>query len=131
MALPDIEAKVIHHDSHRYPTVGDWTVDLHGTRHFRISDMGDADYEFMVLIHEMVEQHLCQKRGVTTEMVDEFDMQFEIEREQGIHDKDAEPGDSPIAPYYQEHQFATKIEREICSYLGIDWDKYNNFIGEL
>lgn len=131
MALPDIHCKVIPHVEHRYPTVGDYTVDVFGARHYRVSDMRNPDYEFMVLIHEMIEHHLCARRGITPEDVDAFDLEFEKERQQRLHEQDDEPGDDPRAPYYHEHQFAIRIEVEICRYLGLDWAAYNKVLGEI
>jgi hypothetical protein len=78
----------------------------------------------MVLIHEMVEHHLCAKRGITQQQVDEFDHDFEQRIEDGEEQKDAEPGDSDKAPYHNEHQFATIIEKMLCHELGYDWSTY-------
>lgn len=131
MALPKIEAVVIPHSMHRYPTVGDWLVNQDGSRLYRVSDMGNADYEFLVLMHEMIEHHLCDRAGITQEMVDVFDKQFEKERAEGKHALDAEPGDDPRAPYHTAHQRALHIERQIASHLGVHWDAYEKALGEM
>ncbi len=122
-----IEAKIIPHTAQRYPTVGDFQV-IDGVRTLRVSEFGNADYEFMILLHEMVEQHLALKRGITAEAVDAFDMQFEKDRPEGNED---EPGDDPAAPYYSAHQFATIIERMMCHELGLDWNEYNRAVVKL
>lgn len=119
-----IEAKSIPHNEQRYETVGDWYYS-NGVRTFRVSEFGNKDYEFMILLHEMVEQHLCEKRGISQESVDAFDIQFEKDRQEGNED---EPGDEQSAPYYREHQFATIIERMMCQELGIDWKEYEKSV---
>ena len=112
----------IKHEQQRYPTVGDWVWDANGNLLITISDMGDWRYNFLVAFHEQVEVMLCRKRGITQEEVDQFDMAYEAQRKEG---DTSEPGDSRLAPYYNEHQFATKLEREMARELGVDWDDYN------
>lgn len=119
-----IEAKSIPQNEHRYDTAGDFlTID--GIRQVRTSDFGNEDYEFLILLHEMIEQHLCNKRGITDNSIDAFDIKFEKDRPEGNNE---EPGDDVSAPYYHEHQFATVIERIMCYELGIDWNEYNKDI---
>lgn len=116
----DIDARTIPHKDQRYPTVGDWYY-ANGTSFVRVSDMGNPDFEFLVMIHELIEQHLCQKRGVTEQAVDAFDVQFERDRPEGDI---TDPGDDQNAPYYDEHQYASGIERMLAVELGVDWGEY-------
>jgi hypothetical protein len=60
--------------------------------------------------------------------VDVFDMAYEKTRPDG---DDSEPGDSPDAPYRNEHFFATSIERLIAAEFGVDWMLYESHINEL
>lgn len=129
MPLPCIKIEVIPHGSQRYPTVGDYWYQYAQKLQVRISDLGDPDYEFLVLIHELVESHLCQKRGIPEQSIKEFDMKYEEERDP--EDKITEPGDSPRAPYRREHQFATKIERIVAQELGVDWAEYSKVVNAL
>jgi len=46
-------------------------------------------------------------------------------------DDDSEPGDSELAPYYAEHQFATAIERRLAAELGVNWDHYDKTVTAL
>lgn len=115
-----IEARSIPHHQQRYDDVGDWTVDAHGTRHIRASEMGNRDYEFLVLLHEMIESHLCLAHGVTQEAVDSFDMGY------AGHD----PGADRRAPYHDEHKFALSIEKRVAKALGIDWKAYEKRLDE-
>jgi hypothetical protein len=112
----------IKHNQQRYPTVGDWVWDANGNLLITISDMGDWRYNFLIAFHELIEVMLCRKRGITQEEVDQFDMVYEKQRKENDF---SEPGDSRLAPYYNEHQFATKMEREMARELGVDWDDYN------
>lgn len=128
--LPRIVIEAIAHEQHRYPTVGDyfegsdgWTV--------RVSRCGDARYEFLVALHELVEWFLTQQRGISEPDILAFDEAFEREREQGMHGEREQPGDDPRAPYGREHRFAERIERLAAGELGVDWDEYDGTIGGL
>lgn len=85
----------------------------------------------LVAIHELVEVCLCKERGIKQSDVDAFDIQFEKEREQGLHLQDEEPGFAPNAPYLKEHTFATLIEKEMAVQLGVDWGTYDKTVMEL
>lgn len=122
----------IPHAEQRYPTVGDyWHPKLSGgteTTQVRVSDMGNTDYEFLVAIHELVELHLCKKRGISVEAIDKFDIAFEASRKPESFD---EPGDDLSAPYHKEHVFATWIERLVAQEMGVNWDTYNEVVNSL
>jgi hypothetical protein len=122
-----ISLSTIPHNKHRYPTVGDWIVDNANIPAFTIlvSDMGNPDFEFLVGLHEQIETYLCWKRGIEQQSVDKFDTQYETNRPEGDF---SEPGDDPKAPYFREHQFATKLERLMADELGVDWEKYNTTV---
>lgn len=124
--------QTIPHSAQRYPTVGDWTVDLkNGSIDVSVSDMGNIFYEFLIVLHELIELHLCLQAGISQVQVDAFDIAFEQERIEGKHSPEAEAGDDPKAPYRREHFFATNIERLVAAQLGIDWEKYNQAVIDL
>lgn len=128
-----IKVKVIKHKFQRYPTVGDWFFIKEGPEsgdvlHIRVSNMGNEDYENLVIVHEIIEAILCKKRNISEDSVTDFDLKFESERENGNED---EPGNNPNAPYHKEHVFATKIERQIADELGVDWDEYDKAVNSL
>lgn len=124
----EIHYKSIPNEEQRYPTVGDYWEE-NGIEEFRVSKTTE-DYEFLVLIHEMVEWYITQKRGILEQDITNFDLMFEKEREQGLW-KDEEPGFDPRSPYIKEHTFATEIEKKIAEELGVDWDLYDKTINEL
>jgi hypothetical protein len=97
-------------------------------RRIKVSEMGNSDYEFLVAIHEAIEQHLCKKRGISEEAITAFDTQFEASRAAENVD---EPGNDLKAPYHKEHLFSTWIERLVAKELGIDWDVYDNVVNSL
>ena len=90
--------------------------------------MGNEDYEFLVAVHELIEQYLCKKRNIKEPDISAFDIEFEKNRQPGNED---EPGDDPSAPYRKEHFFATSIERLIAAELGVDWQEYDKKINLL
>ena len=117
--------------SMRYPTAGDYIyhpgVDLF---RFIIAEM-PSDYQSLIFLHEYIEAYLCWKAGIEELLITAFDTIFEAEREQGLHGPDDEPGDDPRSPYYEQHQIATRFEKDFCKELKIDWDIYNKAIEDL
>ena len=109
-----ISIKTIPHKEMRYTTCGDW-LEEDGKSVVKVSDMGNEDYEFVVAIHEVVEQYLCRKRGIEDFAVTEFDKQ---------HLDHENPGDLIDAPYHKEHAVATVVEMLLISELNIDLEKY-------
>lgn len=112
--MKPISIKTIEHKHQRYPTVGDW-YDLDSVSIVKVSDMGDSDMEFCVAIHEAVEQYLCNKRGISDEVVTEFD------KDNLDHEN---PGDLFNSPYHKEHMVASVVEMLLIKELGIDMEKY-------
>jgi hypothetical protein len=102
--------------------VGDYYLGAGEVLKVRISDLGNADYEFLVLIHELIEAYLCAKHGISEAQITAFDTE---------HPELPEPGASPDAPYHQEHEIAGKIEMLLADYLGVDWVKYSDTIDTL
>jgi hypothetical protein len=127
--LPPIDITVIPHANQRYATVGDY-FKIFGNQVFQISEMKNPDYEACVLVHELVEWLLTEKRGIKEKDITKFDKMFEKEREQGKWE-DEEPGHDPRCPYRAEHQFAEKIERLMAKELGVIWKEYDLYVNEL
>jgi hypothetical protein len=116
--LPKIQFKVIPAKKQRYETCGDYYPTKEGYQ-FRVSKW-DADYEFLVLMHELTEWYLTQKRGISEKSISKFDIEFNIKGLEG------EPGDHKDAPYKKEHHFAEKVEKMLAKELGINWKKYES-----
>ncbi len=141
----DIRIHDIPHREQRYETVGDWLVFDGNLKEIHVSTMEPIDYSFLVALHELVEAWLCLKRGITDEEVTAFDMEFEKHRAAKIKSlkgdgttremieriEAEEPGDSPDAPYFKEHRFATKIERLMAEEMGVNWDEYDAAVRSL
>jgi len=130
--------RVVPQDAQRYDTVGDYYQKHTQMTEVRISDFTPAvirllhssekavaateediklaeDFEFLVMIHELIEHHLCRRRGISIEAIDEFDFAFK---------GDGEPGESEDAPYHDEHIFAESVEKTLAAALNISWEKY-------
>lgn len=119
-----ITIQTIPHAQQNYETVGDYFSDG-DDMHIKVSEMGNRDFEFLVAIHELVEAYLCQKRGITDEEITTFDIEFEAKRKPGDL---SEPGDSRDAPYQNEHNLATAVERMMCAALGVSWQDYEQAV---
>jgi hypothetical protein len=84
--------------------------------------MGNWRLEALVAVHELIEALLCRVDGVTEDEVDHFDFNFK---------GDAEPGDDPNAPYYEQHQRASGYERLLAADLQVNWAEYERIIEAL
>lgn len=123
----NVTIKIIPHAEQRYPTCGDWFYDGDNLE-IRVSKMSDWRYELLVVVHELVEVVLCEHAGVTQQVVDQFDMDYEKNRPPGDN---SEPGDDPKAPYRYEHCIASGIERVLAAVLGVTWRDYEMEIDNL
>lgn len=114
-----VRLDTIPHVLQRYNTAGDWVYDraVYGEDELviSVSEMQNWRYEALIAVHELVEAILCREANVSEKEVDDFDKAWE-----GF----GEPGDSPKAPYYRQHQIATVVERLLAAELGVDWVKY-------
>lgn len=122
--LPEIFVQVIPHNEQLYDTVGNYIENNGmGVWDIEISEMSKWEYESLVLVHELVEMILTKHRKISWKSIDKFDM--------GLGKDLSEPGNDKRAPYFKEHQFATRIEKMLCNELGIDWNKYDKVISKL
>lgn len=134
-----IDFRIVSHKKQRYPTVGDYFVSKK-VLHFRVSRMPDVRYPVLVFLHEIIEFFMCRLAGVKMKDIDRFDKEYEDNRPPkgyasartmcGCSYRE-EPGNDPHAPYYLQHQTATKCERLIAEALGVDWDKYDETVEAL
>lgn len=123
--LREIRYKTIPNKKQRYPTIGDY-FKKGREEEIRVSDMKNSDYEFLVLIHELIEWYLTEKRGIKQKDIDAFDITYEKERNKGLHKAWEEPGFDKRAPYLKEHTFATEMEKLLAKEMGVNWKKYEN-----
>ncbi len=123
----NVESKTIPYSEQRYQTCGDYWLDESGL-HFRINQLGNEDFEFLVRIHEEIEEHLTRRRGLQEPDIMAFDQMWEKERESGKHGEDEEPGHDPRAPYHHEHVLAETIERVLAWQMGIVWSDYSKAV---
>lgn len=123
-----INIKTIPIEEMRYPTVGDYWYDEIGTLQVRVADMGDTFYETMVAVHEIIEEALTKKRGITEQQIMEFDLEFEAKREEGNLD---EPGFDENCIYRKEHTLATAVEMMMCAHVDLSFKKYEEKIDSL
>lgn len=112
----------------RYKTAGDYWKDSKGVWQFRVLELHNVLYEVLILVHELVEWSMCLAAGIKIKDIDEFDIQFEKDREIGLHDEEEEPGGHPESPYRHQHDCASKIEQVVCNFFGVKWDMYEKAV---
>lgn len=121
--IKQVNIVFIPHAQQRYPTVGDWQINT-GILTIYVSELPDERMSQAIAVHELVEALLCTARGITPAQVDAWDIA-------GDGQYLDEPGDDPRAPYFNEHQFATKVEESFINELEIDWHAYETAIANL
>jgi hypothetical protein len=103
----------------RNADVGDWQFQGQfgnsGPLEIRVKELYNANAEFLIALHELVEAWLCRNEQVDQKSVDEWDA-------------NGGDGDQPDAPYYRQHQIATNIERIVATELGLLWSKYEELV---
>jgi len=103
----------------RYDTAGDWFQDG-GDLRIQVDEALPVDEQFLIALHELVEVKLCIMRGISQQMVDDFDMNswpVLVAAVPGL--ADTEPGDHPAAPYRMEHRQAALVEHVAASFMGL------------
>ena len=113
----NIQIKTVPQQEQRYKTVGDYYYDENGMLQIVISEQQNKYYEYLILVHELVEIILTEHRGILESDIMKFDLEnLDL----------GDPGSDPRACYFHEHMFAMDIEKLVCSQLNIDWEKYND-----
>jgi len=122
-----LAVEVVEHEKQRYDTVGDWYTDKEGKLRVTVSRLSDWRHEFLVAMHEQIEQALCFARRIKEEAVTKFDIEHEKAWCSLMH----EPGDCPLAPYRREHFFAESVERLLAQELAVEWSEYEKEVCSL
>lgn len=126
--IPHISIYSVNHKDQAYETVGNFIEIDEECTDFEISKMSDWRMEYMVAVHEFLEYGLVKHAGIDVKSIDTFDKAFEKKRKKGNTD---EPGDNKKAPYYEQHQFATSVEKMLCKKFGIKWKDYEKAVNSL
>jgi hypothetical protein len=121
----------IPHSLQRYETVGDYFYDENGDLNIKVSDLGDEYMNRLVVLHELIEEAITKKRGITETEIMKFDLLFEEEAKYGKHPEIEEPGRDKRAPYRNEHIFAEIMERLFAQEMEIDWTDYDKEVMSL
>jgi hypothetical protein len=114
----NIIIKAIPEKDMRYATVGDWWFET-DTLHIRVLDSIPENEQFIIALHELIEVWLCKNKGITTQIVDDFDFAWIAAHPEYPEDSSLEPGDDPACPYGLEHRFAMLIEHLMAHELGM------------
>lgn len=110
-----VEIESIPQSKMRYPSLGDYWRSADGALYIKVQEFSDWRYEFLIAIHELIEEALTRQRGIAEPAIMAFDME---------HLDSDDPGMLPEAPYHKEHVFATGIEMAMAAMLGVDWAEY-------
>jgi len=73
-----------------------------------LKDEASYDHAWLIALHEMIEQHLTNMRGIKEEDIDAFDRKV-----QEVGGKADDAGNEPDCIYRREHRFAEKYRKAI------------------
>lgn len=119
-------------ESMRIPgSLGDYWYDKDGALQVRVAEMGSVDYQTLIAVHEVVEEWLTKRRGLTEPEIQAFDEKWTQEWREGKHRLEDEPGFAPNAPYGREHTLADAIERMLVAFAGISMSDYEAAVERL
>lgn len=117
-----MEINLIKHSDQRYNTVGDWYTTETDEIVINVSDSGNNDTNFLVTVHELIEQYLCERHNISATTVDNWDTS---------HPDAKDPGSLPGCPYGLAHGIALSIEKYLSSILGMDWKAHEELLDSL
>lgn len=122
--MKQIVIKIVPHGEQRLNTnAGDYFYE-NDTLYIIVSDCGNEYMNRLIALHELIEEAITKKRGISEPEIQAFDQQWEKDKEAGLKDNITECGFDPQSPYYKEHLFADAIERLFAQQLDIDWSDY-------
>lgn len=99
----------------RFSSLGDYWRAADGHVYIRVQELPDWRHEFLIALHEFVEEAVTRHRGILEPDILAFDK---------AHPELDDPGMDPAAPYHREHLLATGIEMTLASELEVDWTAY-------
>ncbi len=115
----------------RYKSCGDYWLDDKENLQIRVADTGNKDYNALIMVHELVEAILCKNAGISYNIINNFDKDFEQLRSTDVIPENMEPGDDFHSPYKKQHLLATGIEKIVAAEMGVDWKSYDDIIAKL
>ena len=125
------QIQTIDHKDQPYNTVADWRFSNDSkTCYINVSDTGDTDYNNALALHETTEIMQLLRLYTPKQAVDKVD-RFDEEFEKNRTEWESEPGDSPKAPYWNEHSFATVVERCYLASQNRNWKEYEDTLTEM
>lgn len=123
--------ETVPHKRNRNNQVGDYRYLEDGTLYVTVSDLGDDNMNWLIGIHEMIEERTSKNEGISEHEITEYDEKYEKKRENGLVDINSENGFSSDCIYKKYHTIATGIEMILAAQLGVDWTEYEQKVNEL
>lgn len=122
----------IPHKDQRYDTCGDWQFTdnpyiegaVSPVLRISVSETPNWRSSALVAVHELIEALLCKHAGITTEQVDQFDLNWKPHIDESTGVEVTEPGNDTQAPYNSQHNVASCIEAELCEQMGMSWKEH-------
>ena len=102
--------------SMRYATYGDYLHLADGSVEITVIELADWRMEFLIALHEFIEEAVTRHRGIKEPDILAFDL---------AHPDSDDPGMIPTAPYHKEHLLALTVEMLVARELDVDWDEYD------
>jgi hypothetical protein len=131
--MMEIHIKTVPHENQAYSTAGNYWYDEEGILQVRVSNMNNKKFEFLVALHELVEQFITENHDpeITEQEITNFDLYYEERRKQGLVPENSEPGFDEHAPYRNQHCISQGVEMIVAGIIGVDWMEYDRTVMSL
>lgn len=123
--------ETVPHSQNRNNQCGDYRYMPDGSLYVTVSSLNDPKMEWLIAMHEVIEEFLAKNDGISEEQINDYDIYYEKRREMGLVAEDSENGFAPDCIYKKYHTIATGIEMMLAAQLGVDWLQYNDKINSL
>ena len=126
-----IVIETVPHKLNRNGQVGDYKYLHDGTLYITVSELGNDDMNWLVALHEMIEERISKSDGISEPEINDWDAYYEKKREMGLVPTESENGFAYDCIYKKHHTVSTGIEMVLAALLEVDWNDYNDTINKL
>lgn len=110
-----IEIRTLDVKYQRHGSLSDWHQPYGMPMKILVSNLGDADFEFILAVRKLVEMHLCGKSGIPATVVDSWN---------DSHRNIIDPGVMPDSPYRSAATKSFEVAALLGELLNVDWIKF-------
>ena len=109
-----ISIDTIPQKQHEYATYGNYKGHIR-RRFIEVSELNDWRWEFLIALHELIEQNIALALGLSEAEILAWDL---------AHLESDDPGSLDGCPYKFMHLYAERAEKDMCRMCNWDYEEY-------